>query len=293
MLSSIGKVVLAGLVSCALGGCFQLDSFLYTRERLTHYVFEPQGDSESTTITAEQIEPVTLHTEDELTLGAVYVRAREQPARAYVLFFHGNGPALPRQFTGIKRLSNLGYDVLGFDYRGWGISSDVIPTEEGLGKDSRAALAWLSRRAGSTERIIYYGHSFGGAVATQLAEQQPPRALILESTFSSVADLKTDSSQMDLPVGYVADDTWDTAARLGRIHAPLLLLHGLDDDFLRPEFSEKLYEVAHEPKQLVRVEGAAHDTVARTMGEDFAITVNGFVEQHLPSAPGPGLLKRK
>jgi hypothetical protein len=278
-----------GLVSCALAGCFQLDSFLYTRERLTAYVFEPRGDGESTTITAERLEPLTLRTEDELTLGAVYVRAQEQPPRGYLLYFHGNGPALPGQFTAIKRLSNLGYDVLGFDYRGWGISSDVPPSEEGLGKDSRAALAWLAQRAGSTDRLIYYGHSFGGAIAAQLAEQQPPRVLILESTFSSVADLKTDSSQMDFPVGYVAKDTWDTAARLGRIQAPVLLLHGLADDFLRPELSEKLYAAAHEPKLLVRVEGATHDTVARTMGEDFALTVNGFVARHLPPTGEPAL----
>jgi len=282
MRSSLLKGLLVGLLGCASGGCFQLDPFLYSPEHLGVYTFDPKGDSALTTVDPGQIEQITLPTEDGLTLGAVYVKSKTSPPRAYVLFFHGNGPALPGNFGFIKRLSNLGYDVLGIDYRGWGTSSDVTPTEEGLEKDSRAALTWLVQRAGSAERIVYYGFSFGGAVATQRAALDPPAVLILESTFASLEEFKTDSSRMDFPIGYVARDRWDTAARIKGIHAPLLILHGLADDYVRPEFAKELYADANEPKELVLVEGANHGEVSAVMGDAYGVKVNGFVDAHLP-----------
>lgn len=275
--------VLLCMLACLLGGCFQLDPFLYAPERLEQYVFEPRGDSPATTVLPEQIEPLTLRTEDGLTLGAVYVRTREQPPRGYIIFFHGSGPALPGQFEPIKRLCNLGYDVLGVDYRGWGISSNVTPTEEGIARDGRAARAWLVQRAGGEERIVYYGQSFGAAVATQLAVQHPPGVHILESAFTSIEGMKTDASGMDFPVSFVAKDTWDNMARIGQVRAPVLLLHGLEDDFVRPEFSQQLYARANEPKQLVLVEGAAHVELGRTMGEGYGSLINGFTERYLPA----------
>jgi fermentation-respiration switch protein FrsA (DUF1100 family) len=268
------------LVAVGVGACYELDPFLYSRTRVDHYTLPAEGETPEETVSPERIEPVELVVDGQVRLGAAYVRAVQQPPRAYVLYFHGICCNLDAHLSRPKGLANLGYDVLVFDYRGWGTSTDVEPTEPGLLEDSRAALAWLTARSGvPADRLVYYGRSFGTAVATQLAADAPPGALILESPFSSVQGLVRDSSNMDLPAGFLSEGSWDTEGRVRALQGvPLLLLHGTADDFVRPEFSERLYSVAHEPKQLVWVEGADHDNVPQRLGVEYARTLGNFLE---------------
>ncbi|WP_375771179.1 alpha/beta hydrolase [Archangium gephyra] len=276
------RLLAVGLLSAVVGvgACYDLDPFLYSRKRVDHYTLPAEGETPEETVLPEQIEPVELVVDGQVRLGAAYVKATQQPPRAYVLYFHGICCNLNQHISRPKGLANLGYDVLVFDYRGWGTSTDLEPTEPGLLDDSRAALAWLSARAGvPADRIVYYGRSFGSAVATQLAAHVPPAALVLESPFSSVQGLVRDSSNMDLPAGFFAEGSWDTEGRVRSLQGvPLLLLHGTADDFIRPEFSEHLYSVAREPKQLVLVDGADHDTVPQRLGVDYARTLGTFLE---------------
>ena len=273
-------------LSAALGlvlvgaGC-SLDPFFYTRETYAAYQLPAEGTSPEETVAASRIEPLSIRVDDQVTLGAAYVRAAISPPRGYLIFFHGRSDALDKQFGRAKRLSNLGYDVLAFDYRGFGISTDVAPTEAGVADDTRAVLATMRQRAGSATPLIYYGHSFGTAAATQRAQLDAPAALILESTFGSIEEFKTDSTQLDFPATFVMKDTWATSTRIKDIHAPLLMLHGLADDFVRPEFSKAVFANANEPKQLVLVDGAGHGDVPEKLGAAFTTTVNGFIQAHV------------
>ncbi|MFE8595723.1 alpha/beta hydrolase [Archangium violaceum] len=277
------RLLAVGLLSAGVGvgACYDLDPFLYSRTRVDQYTLPAEGDTPEETVSPEQIEPVELVVDGQVRLGAAYVKSLQQPPRAYVLYFHGICCNLNQHISRPKGLANLGYDVLVFDYRGWGTSTNLEPSEPGLLEDSRAALAWLSARSGvPADRIVYYGRSFGTAVASQLAAHEPPSALILESPFSSVQGLVRDSSNMDLPGSFFSKGSWDTEGRVASLQGvPLLLLHGTADDFIRPEFSQHLYSVAHEPKQLVLVEGADHDTVPQRMGRvDYARTLGAFLE---------------
>jgi len=271
----------AVLAMVAAGACYSLDPFLYGRTRVDHYTLPAQGATPEETVPPERIEPVELVAEGgRVRLGAAYVRAAQQPPLGYVLYFHGVCCNLDAHIARPKGLSNLGYDVLVFDYRGWGTSTDVEPSEPGLLEDSRAALAWLSARAGlPADRLVYYGRSFGAAVATQLAVDAPPAALILESPFTSVQGLVRDSGNLDIPAGYLSEGEWNTEGRLPTLRGvPLLLLHGRADDFVRPEFSERLYAVANEPKQLVLVDGADHEDVPQRLGERYPRTLGLLLE---------------
>ena len=285
-MSLLRRSLTVGLALVCGVSCYSLDPFLYKRTHLDHYTLSAEGSSPEETVAPERMEVVDIPVDDHIHLGAAYVKSIQQPPRAYVLYFHGICCSLDVHIDRVKRLANLGYDVLGIDYRGWGTSTDVAPSEEGLLEDSQAALAWLSARTGlPASQLVYYGRSFGTAVATQLAAHAPPRALILESAFTSVAGLVQDSSNMDLPPGYVSEGTWDTESRVAALPGvPLLLLHGLADDFVRPEFSKRLYAVAHEPKQLVLVEGADHDTVPLRMGVDYERTLESFLDPN-PTQP--------
>lgn len=272
-----------GLAVLGLGACYSLDPFLYQRVHVDHYTLTPEGSTPEESVPPERLEVVDIPVDGRVRLGAAYVKANQQPPRAYVLYFHGICCNLDVHVNRAKRLANLGYEVLAFDYRGWGTSTDVAPSEQGLLEDSRAALAWLSARAGvPAGRIIYYGRSFGSAVASQLAADTPPAALVLESPFTSVQGMARDSSGLQLPGGYVSEGVWDTEARVAALRGvPLLLFHGAADDFVRPEFSERLYAVAQEPKQLVLVPGANHDNVPQKLGVDYARTLDAFVEATL------------
>jgi uncharacterized protein len=269
----------------ALVGCDNtLDSFLYARDRVEQYDIDPVGELPQETVEPERLELVTLKVNEEVSLGAVYIKANVQPPRGYLLYFHGQGSNLDHHADRMKWAANLGYDTLGFDYRGWGASSNVAPTEPGILEDSKAALAYFVERTGiQPEQMIYYGRSFGAAVATQLAVERNPGVLILESAFASAEEFKLDATRMDFPIGWLVTPQWDNVERIKQVEAPVLLLHGLADDYVRPEFSQKIYDAANEPKKLVMVEDADHGDVPDKMGpEEYARVIHEWVVAHLP-----------
>ncbi|HEY8206227.1 MAG TPA: alpha/beta hydrolase [Myxococcaceae bacterium] len=278
------RIAAAALALAMLPACFKLDPFLYTPQRTDHYAFDPAGKDAESTLEAGQIgEPFFIPVNEQVQIGAVYLLATTQPPRAYAIFFHGKGPnmANPGQFEHAKRLAYLGYDVLVIDYRGFGMSTDVVPTEAGIEEDSRAALAWMTARV-PRDRLFLYGHSLGAAVAIQRAAIDPPPALIVESAFASIQELEGDSTLMDFPDDYVAADSWSSSIRIKSI-SRVLILHGLADDFVRPEFSRGLYERAQEPKALVLVPGADHGNVAPTMGTpNYADTIHAWTDLLIP-----------
>lgn len=269
----------------ALGGCFKLDSFLYSRQRTETYQFQLAGeDALSTLPSVEQIELVRIQVDGEVSLGAVHLRATGGGSRVWALFLHGNGPHIAgeSQFKRAKRLANLGYEVLAIDYRGFGTSTDVTPTEAGVEEDTRAALQWMLAQPGaSRDRLVYYGHSFGAAAAVQRASIDPPAALVLESAFASMRELAEDASGgLAVPGEYVTEDSWASSDRIKSIPGALLI-HGTADDFVRPGFSQALYQSAPEPKQLRLVEGGTHDSSPRLLGEEFRTLVDGWVQARL------------
>ena len=269
----------------SLSGCFSLDPFLYTPGKTDQYTLEPSGEEPEETVTAERIERVTIPVGEQDTIQAAYVKGSEQPPRAFVIFFHGKGGTLDSAFSRTKRWSNMGYDVLVFDYRGWGLSTNLTPSEATILQDTKAVRAWMLGRIGAAnaDRLVYYGHSLGSATSTQQAEAEPPAVLVLESAFASIHDFETDSSGMDFPVGFIASATWPTVDRVRSLHMPLLLVHGLADEFVRPEFSEKIYANANEPKQLELVPGAAHGNIPETMEPgEYARVITTFIDGHLP-----------
>jgi uncharacterized protein len=269
------------LSALLLAGC-KLDGFLYAPERVSGYSFDPQGKDAETTITAAQIEPLDVVVDDEVTVKAVYVKSSQQPPKGYVLFFHGKSSHLDLEFHRIKRFSNYGYDVMAFDYRGFGASSDVEITEEGIGKDSAAVLALLRTRIPQGDpRLIFWGDSFGTATASQCAHAENPRGLILEEPFASLKFFAQDASRMDIPGTFVNDAQWDTA---GRVHdlklVPKLIVHGTADELIDQKNSQYIYDHAQEPKRLVFLEGGTHGRLHEVEG--YQQTINSFLDELVP-----------
>jgi fermentation-respiration switch protein FrsA (DUF1100 family) len=179
--------------------------------------------------------------------------------RAFVLFCHGNGGNITDRAFILRSLRDVvGAAVFIFDYRGYG-RSEGKPNEEGILADARAARRWLAARAKIPEKqIVVMGESLGGAVAVELAAAGGARAMILESTFSSLPDVAAYHYPW-LPVGWFLRTKLNSAQRIKAYHGPLLQTHGDNDHIVPERFGRRLFEAANEPKQFITIRGGDHN----------------------------------
>jgi len=266
----------AWLCLSLLAGCggARLDSFLYAPKPA------PEGFTLSTDV-IPSFQRLTLKTADGETLDAVFVPSSGAHPDQTLLYCHGNATHIGTAWPRIELLYPLGYNLVVFDYRGYGLSTGS-PDEPGLQLDVRTVReAVLALPGVDPARLIYYGRSLGGATCIDLASAFPPAILITESTFSSAGALVRDGTTFDFPPSFVIDSVWDSLGKIATIPSPYLNLHGLADDFVQPKYALELTRAHHGPTQLVLVEGADHSNVPDRLGLDtYRQTVSGFVEGH-------------
>lgn len=198
-----------------------------------------------------------------------------------VLYLHGARWNLNGSVFRIERWHELGFNVLAVDYRGFGKSTDILPSEESAAADARVAFAELQRRQPDPARRFVYGHSLGGALAIDVASQVPPDAfagLIVEATFTSIPDLLRGTRFGWVPgIGLVVTQTFDSHARIANVHAPLLILHGTADNVVPHTMADQLYERAgSRTKQLVKLDGGSHSGW-RSSAATYREAVEAFV----------------
>ena len=242
-------------------------------DRLVYFPSRPH-DGGTPAVFGLAYDDVTLITQDGVRLHAWFVRAPS--ARRTVLFLHGNGGNISHRLDKLTVLNELDADVLLLDYRGYG-HSEGTPDEAGTYRDADAAYAWLRGRGDSAERIILYGESLGGPIATDLAARQPVGGLILESAPSSILGVAQYHYPW-LPVSWFLSVRYDALAKIGRVHAPLLILHSPDDPLVPFAMAEELYAAANPPKQLVRLRGGHNDNFLMA-AETYRSALNDFLQR--------------
>jgi hypothetical protein len=182
----------------------------------------------------------------------------EKP-RAVLLLAHGNAGNLSYLSGLLQYLQkDLRVTALAFDYRGYG-RSDGVASVEGVLEDARAARSCLANRAGVKEsEIVLMGRSLGGAVVVQLAAENAPRGLVLESTFSSLGDVASHHYGAAAAL-LIPADRLNSAARIGRYKGPLLQSHGDADRAIPYSLGLKLFEAANQPKKFTAIHGGDHN----------------------------------
>jgi pimeloyl-ACP methyl ester carboxylesterase len=179
-----------------------------------------------------------------------------------MLYLHGARWNLTGSVTRIERWRQLGFAVLAVDYRGFGKSTDVAPTEAYAYEDAEAAYDYLAKVAPGHKRYIV-GHSLGGAIATELARRKPDAAgVVLEATFTSVQGMIDQSSWGFLPVSFILTQRFDTLSKIGELRMPVLIAHGTSDSIVPFHMGEQLYEATRAPKRFVKVDGAGHHNLS-------------------------------
>src|SRR5690606_27445832 len=122
------------------------------------------------------------------------------------------------------------------------------PTEAGLYADGRAALDFLAGQGLERGRLVLYGESLGTAVAVALAAEGPTGAVVLEAPFTSAVDIGA-AVYPFLPVRLLMLDRYDLMRRIGAVRAPLLVLHGEQDDTVPVAHGRRVLAAAPEPKE--------------------------------------------
>jgi len=184
--------------------------------------------------------------------------AHAEPDAPVLLYLHGARWDLRGSAQRMQRLHELGFAVLGIDYRGFGRSTPALPSERMACEDARAAWAWLAKHHPQAQRYVY-GHSLGGAIAVQLAtEVDDVAGLIVEGTFTSIPDLFGTLKWGWLPIAPLITQRFDSAQRVPRLRAPLLVVHGSEDELIHPQLGRALFERATGPKRFLLVQGGSH-----------------------------------
>jgi len=206
-------------------------------------------------------------------------RAAEQPAAATVVYFHGNGGNLSYCDWVGEHLAGRGFDVLLFDYRGYGRSEGETSDERGLYADADAAYDFVTGERGvSPRQVVLYGQSLGTAAAADVASRRECGALVAESGLSSAADMAGVIFPW-LPrfLRGLTRNKLDTVSKLPRVGCPVLVAHGDRDEIIPVAQGRKLYEAAPEPKQLLVIPGAGHNDLPVVGGDRYFAALADFI----------------
>lgn len=250
---------LAAAATVLTMGCATLD------ERQREWIFQP-GDRSwgGSAAMAEGMEDVWIDFDSRVTGEPTRLHGLWLPADHHagdgpvLLYLHGarwnvNGSA-PR----IRRMQELGFSVLAIDYRGFGKSTSVLPSEDMAYEDARAAWSWLAARYAGRPRYVF-GHSLGGAIAIDLASKvEDERGVIVEGTFTSIADVASTMKWGWLPISPLITQRFESIKKVAHLQSPLLVVHGANDSLIQSALGRKLYEAAAGRKRFLLVEGGSH-----------------------------------
>ncbi|HIF51216.1 MAG TPA: alpha/beta hydrolase [Thiotrichaceae bacterium] len=201
-------------------------------------------------------EELTLNTRDDINLNARWYK--NPNARATLLFFHGNAGNISHRPNSIDIFYRLGLSILIIDYRGYGKSSGS-PSESGTYLDAETAWTYLTIEKNiAPDNIIIFGRSLGAAIAIWLAEKHSSAALIVESSFTSIADMGKHYYPF-LPTELLTRIKYPSENRISKITMPLLVIHSVDDDLIPYQHGQKLFKAAKEPKTFLSINGGHND----------------------------------
>lgn len=257
--------ILLGILATTYIG---ITAFLFMFQ--SNFVFFP---SRVLTVTPDLIglvfESVEFTTSDGTKLSGWFIPVEKNSD--VILFCHGNAGNISHRLESIRIFHKLGYSIFIFDYRGYGRSAGS-PSEKGTYLDVEAAWNYLvNDRKVQSEKIIVFGRSLGGAIAAWLAQNHQPRALIVESTFTSIKDIGAELYPI-LPIKLLVRMDYNTMKYLQQVACPVLIIHSPDDEIVPFNHGRQLFTCAKKPKTFLVISGS-HNEGFLSAGEHY---VNGL-----------------
>ena len=202
-----------------------------------------------------------------------------------LLYLHGTFRNLAQNLPKINALREAGFAVLAVDYRGWGQSSPIVPSEQSILTDARIAWDELLRREPRAGQRVIYGHSMGSGVAVALASELPGQvdygALILESAFTSFAGVAGSAGFLASVLSGFSNERFASIDKIAQVHAPLLMIHGSHDRTVPMQLGQQLFEAANQPKQWLTIEGGQHSDLQRVGQAPYQAALAAFKARYL------------
>jgi dienelactone hydrolase len=229
-------------------------------------------------------EEASIDTQDGETLHGYWMPAG-MGSRGTWLYFHGNGSSVAGTVDFAKLLHSRGWSVLVVDYRGYGKSTGS-PSEWGLAHDARAAWRYLTDVKGiAPESIVIHGRSLGGGVAVTLASEVEAAALIVESSFTSIADVAR-LTYWWLPIDLLLRHRFDSESRMSAVNEPVLVLHSHGDARIPFRHAERLVaatprDTTHAGAILMELQGDHNETLQATGANRYTRMLDDFGARHV------------
>ena len=275
-LTALGGIALMAYVSACIFIWFNQGQF----------IFMPQREITQTPADIELIfEDLYLQVPSDNGAGMERMHSwwipADHPTDRYLIYLHGSAFNIGANVNHARRLKNLGFSVLLISYRGYGQSEGNFPTEDQVYADAEAAWRYLVNQKGiQPGQIFIYGHSFGGAVAINLAVLHPDAGgLIVEAAFTSIVDMGREHKFYRwLPIDLITHQRFDSISKINRLKMPVLILHGTEDTVVPFKMSRQLYDKAPSPKRLKLILGGGHNNSARVGGTEYLNTVREFIK---------------
>ena len=230
------------------------------------YIYDPEKIQKIFKIKIEDV----YFRSDNLLLHGWFLPNQHGKTKATILFLHGNGENISSHIRNVWWLARSGYHVFMPDYRGYGFSEGE-PDLEGVHRDVNAAIEWLLKRPGvDNQKLVMYGHSLGGAIATTSLVDSPYRkhfrALIVESSFTRYRTAAREvlgrlwlTWLFQYPLSWTIRDDYAPVEAVSRISPiPVLFVNGNHDPVIEPYHSRELFEAARQPKDYWQFESDKH-----------------------------------
>lgn len=210
------------------------------------------------------------------------------PNAPTLLYLHGTFRTLLENLHKINALRAAGFSVLAVDYRGWGLSTPITPSQRTILQDADVAWAALAQRETRPAQRVIYGHSMGSAVAVDLASRLQAKAdygaLVLESAFTSFEEVASEAGLLARFLMLFSNERFASIEKIAQVQAPLLMIHGTLDTTIPINLSKKLFSAANSPKQWIAIEGGGHSDLNLVAPLQYQTVLKGFTATYLSAS---------
>lgn len=225
---------------------------------------------------------------------------------AALLYLHGLGSTRQSLLLQAAFLYRQGFGALLLDQRAHGESGGTVSTlgHLELGDASVMLDYLLARPEVNPKKVGIVGESMGAVVGLLLASHRPDdvRAVVAQSPYASVEGVIQETAEREaglLSLTYVPFTRMlvqnQTGTDLSAI-APLqqvywiapravLLLHGDSDRLVDPSNSQRLYDAARDPRELVFFASGGHGGLLEADPALWGRRVTGFLRRYLRDLP--------
>jgi len=236
-------------------------------------IFQPQPSSYSSVALAASLAKLAPPGQLlQLNSGSEKITALYLPnprARYTLLFSHGNAEDIGEDLFFLQSFYNAGFSIFAYDYRGYGNSTGE-PSEKGVYEDVFAAHDYLTTQLHVPPgQIISMGRSLGCGAAIHLAARRQVAGLIVEAPFLSAFRVLT-------RVQLLPWDKFNNARDIRKIHVPVLVIHGRNDQIVPFWHGEKLFALANQPKTFLPIDSAGHNDVVLLAGKKYVAALQDF-----------------